>query len=331
MKNNKIRFKSFLENSEKNTVLLLIIILVILGWAGLFEADRFYTVSNFVSMAYQIPEFGILSLGMAICMISGGIDLSLVGSANLCAVAAAIMVTRTGSGLSAAAVAVLTGAVCGCLNGILIGRLEIPAMLVTLGGLQIFTGLATAITKGSAITGIPETFQFLGNGLLLGTVPVSLVIFLVVVLLLMFLMKYSVYGQQLYMFGTNPTASRYTGTNNTAVSLITYILSGMIASLAGLIMCSRYGSANADYGSSYTLLTLLIAVLGGINPDGGKGKIFGVMLSVFILQLISSIFNILRFSSFLKTCIWGFVLIAVMMMNHWLAAGMGLHMKKKGN
>lgn len=333
MKNGKAGFKGFLENTEKNTVLLTVIILVILGWAGLFRADRFYTLSNFVSMAYQIPEFGILSLGMTICMISGGIDLSLVGNANLCAVVAAIAVTRTESGLFAVIAAILTGAVCGCLNGILVGVMGIPAMLVTLGGLQIFTGLATAITKGSAITGIPETFLFLGNGLLWGTIPVSLVVFIAIVLILMFLMKYSVYGQQLYMLGTNTTASRYSGTNNIIVNLITYILSGIVASLAGIIMCSRYGSANADYGSSYTLLTLLIAVLGGIDPDGGKGKIFGVMLSVFILQLISSIFNILRFSSFLKTCIWGLILIVVMIINYWLAAGVGFHIQinKKGN
>ena len=96
------------------------------------------------------------------------------------------------------------------------------------------------------------------------------------------------------------------------------MLSGIMAGIAGVIMCSRYGSANADYGSSYTLLTLLIVVLGGVNPDGGKGKVFGVVLSVVILQLVSSIFNILRFNSFLRTSAWGLILIVVMAVNYWM-------------
>lgn len=302
---------------EKNILPLVFIILFILIWAAVSKPASFYTVGNLVAMAYQIPEFGILSLGMAVCMISGGIDLSLVGIANLCSVTAALTVTGTGSAALAILSAAAVGVACGAFNGVMTGVLGIPPMLVTLGGLQIFTGLATAVTKGVAITGIPEGFLEIGNGLLFGAVPISLVLLLVSALLLHLVLRYTVYGQQVYMMGTNATASRYTGINNVTVNIRTYALSGLLASLSGIIMCSRYGSANADYGSSYTLLTLLIAVLGGINPDGGKGRIFGVLLSIVILQLVSSMFNIFRFNSFLKTCIWGLILMVVMVINHW--------------
>ena len=317
-KKSKEIYKRSIGNIEKNILPLLVLIVLILIWAAIFKPDNFYTAGNFVAMAYQIPEFGILALGMAICMISGGIDLSMVGIANLCAIAAALTVTKTGSAAVAIILAVIVGALSGCFNGLMVGFFGIPPMLVTLGGLQIFTGLAMAVTKGAAITGIPETFLVIGNGLILKSVPISLVFLLVSAVVLHVILKFTVYGQQVYMMGTNSTASRYTGINNVMVNIRTYMISGVLASLAGIIMCSRYGSANSDYGSSYTLLTLLIAVLGGIDPNGGKGKVFGVMLSIVILQFVSSMFNILRFNSFLKTCIWGLILIVVMISNYWL-------------
>jgi simple sugar transport system permease protein len=112
--------------------------------------------------------------------------------------------------------------------------------------------------------------------------------------------------------GTNASASRYAGINNLRVTLLTYMLSGIVASIAGIIIISHYGSAKSDYGTSYTLLALLIVVLGGVAPSGGRGKVLGVALSVVILQLISSAFNILRFNSFFKTLVWGLLLLVVM-------------------
>lgn len=112
--------------------------------------------------------------------------------------------------------------------------------------------------------------------------------------------------------GSNSTASRYSGVNNLRVTLLTYMISGLSAAIAGIIIISHYGSAKSDYGSSYTLLTLLIVVFGGVDPAGGKGNVLGVGLTVVILQLISSACNILRFDSFTKTVIWGLMLIIVM-------------------
>lgn len=112
--------------------------------------------------------------------------------------------------------------------------------------------------------------------------------------------------------GTNNVASRYSGINNLKITLLTYMTSGILGAISGILMVSHYNSAKSDYGSSYTLLTLLIAVLGGTNPDGGRGNVLGVTLSIIVLQLVSSAFNILRVNSFIKTCVWGLILIAIM-------------------
>lgn len=318
--------KFSIKKIDKHVLWLFIIVVAVFITVSLIAPKAFLKESNFQSMAYQFPEFSIMAFGMMICMISGGIDLSVVGIANLAGIVAALIMTSVGapSGMTivvALFAALLVGAISGFINGFLIGYLRIPSMLVTLGGLQIFTGLGLAITRGPAITGIPESFQQIGNGLIMGVVPVPLLIFVAVTLLLWYLLKYTIYGQQLFMMGSNPIASEYSGINNLRVTLKTYTLSGILAAISGMIITSHYGSAKSDYGSSYTLLTLLIVILGGVSPAGGKGKISGVVLAILILQIISSAFSILRFNSFIKTFVFGLVLIIVMVIEYLSMSG----------
>lgn len=302
-------------NSDKNILTLFSIAIVIVIIMTCINTD-FLDISNIQAMSFQLPEFGILSLGMMICMISGGIDLSLVGATNLSGIVAAVIIismkgTLVGVVIGIAA-CILVGVLCGLLNGFLIGELKIPAMLVTLCGGQLYTGLGMAITKGPAITGLPDYFQIIGNGTIGGIIPISFVIFIAVAIAVNVILKYTVLGKQICLMGSNSTASRYSGINNLRVTLLTYMISGMLAAISGIIIISHYGSAKSDYGSSYVLLTLLIVVFAGVDPAGGKGKVLGVGLTVVILQLISSACNILRFDSFTKSVIWGLMLILVM-------------------
>jgi simple sugar transport system permease protein len=309
------KLKKLAKNSDKNVVALFGIAVVIVIVMTSLSGD-FLSSSNINSMAFQFPEFGIMSFGMMLCMIVGGIDLSLVGTANLTGIAASmVMVSMKGNPAGIIIGVILSlalGAICGLFNGYLIGQMKIPAMLVTLCGGQLYTGLAMVITKGPAITGLPESFQIIGNGTLAGVLPYSLVIFIVVAVAVNFVLKRTVFGKQLCFMGSNETASEYTGINNLRVTLMTYMTSGILAAVSGIIVISHYGSAKSDYGTSYTLLALLIVVFGGTDPAGGKGKVTGVALAVIILQLISSAFNILRIDSFMKNVVWGLLLIIVM-------------------
>lgn len=311
------KIKNRWKTSDKNCIMLFLIAIVIFMVMAVLAPSSFLGIKNIQGMCTQFPEFGLISLGMMLAMISGGIDLSLVGIANFAGIFAAYIMVKMGGSISSIllgiAAALLVGVICGCFNGFMIGYLQIPAMLVTLCGLQLYTGCGLIITKGPAITGLPDTFSVIGNGTLLG-VPIAFLIFLAGVTLTWFLLHSTVYGQHVRYMGTNSTASRYSGINNLAVTVKTYLISGVLGSLSGLIMISRYNSAKTDYGSSYTLLSLLIVVLGGTNPDGGKGSVQGVVLSVIVLQLVSSAFNIMRVDSSLKTFVWGVILIAVIVM-----------------
>ena len=303
-----------LKNVDKNTSLLFVLVILIFAVMAVLQPSAFLGLANIQGMCIQFPEFGIMALGMMLAMIAGGIDLSLVGIANFASIVGATIMVKmggtNGSIVLGIIAAIIIGLLCGTFNGFMIGYLQIPPMLVTLCGLQLYTGLGLAITKGPALTGLPESFSAIANGVI-GIAPIATIIFLICALVVAFMLKSTVYGQQVCFMGTNNTASRYSGINNLKITIMTYGTSGILGGIAGVIMASHYNSAKSDYGSSYTLLTLLIVVLGGTNPDGGKGSVLGVSLAVLVLQLVSSAFNIMRINSFLKTFVWGLILLVI--------------------
>jgi simple sugar transport system permease protein len=250
-------------------------------------------------------------------MISGGIDLSLVGIANLSSIVAAVIMLHMGNSVLSIVLGIVgslvIGVACGFFNGFLIGYLKIPAMLVTLCGLQLYSGLGLAITKGPALTGLPESYGAIANGALLFGIPNTIIIFFIVAIVVAYILRSTVYGSHVSFMGTNEVAAKYSGIDNLKVTIYTYIISGIMGSIGGLLISSHYNSAKSDYGKSFTLLTLLIVVLGGTDPNGGKGNVLGVSLAIVVLQMISSAFNILRVNSFVKTFVWGLILVGIML------------------
>lgn len=305
---------------------LLIMTVLVFVAMSILNPDRFFTPDNFSSMAFQFPEFGLLAMAIMVAMLSGGIDLSVVGIANLSGILAALILTRlmppgapmaqvVVCALLALIVSLATGACCGLLNGLFIAGMGIPPMLATLGTMQLYTGIAIVITRGSAVWGFPDVITLMGNGSL-WIFPVPLLLFVICALALALILNKTAFGFRLYLVGTNPTASKFSGIDNARLLKQTYLLSGLLAAVAGLVILARTNSAKADYGSSYTLQAILVAVLGGINPNGGFGTVSGLVLAILTLQLLSSGFNMLRFSTFFKEFIWGAVLLLVMVINH---------------
>jgi simple sugar transport system permease protein len=291
---------------------------------SVLSPDKFLSAANFQSMAFQFPELALLSFAMLLAMLSGGIDLSIVAIANLSGICAAMILTQgaAGGGVSAGTLplvlavvaAIACGAVCGSLNGLLIARLEISPILATLGTMQLLTGLALIITGGHAVYGFPDTFLALGNGSLMG-VPNPFLFFMGAAVLIWLLSSRTPLGIQMRLLGTNPAAAVFSGIRVDRVLFRTYLVTGILAAVTGLLMISRTNSAKADYGSSYLLQSILVAVLGGVNPAGGFGNVPGVAVAVLALQFLASGFNMLRFSHFAKEFIWGVFLLLIMVVN----------------
>ncbi len=290
---------------------------------SVLNPGRFLTYPNFTSMSFQFPELGVLSLAVMMSLITGGIDLSVISVANLAGLAAAFLLVREGAGgphiVVAIALALGVSGLCGILNGWLIGYLGITPILATLGTMQLFMGIAFVLTKGYAVAGYPRPFQAFGSETLL-YVPVPLLVFLACALAAHVLLGRTSLGLRLYMMGTNPTAAVFAGLNVRRLQIKTYALSGLLAGVAGLIIIARTNSAKADYGSSYLLQAVLVAVLAGVDPRGGFGTVWGILLAVLALQFLSSGLNMLRFhelvgpyvNNFTKEFTWGVLLLLVM-------------------
>ena len=306
------------------TILGLMVLVIIMML--IFQPGNYFTLMNLRSMIYQFPEYGILSLGMMACMIAGGIDLSLVGIMNFTGVLAALivknMVTEEG-GMAAPAiilaviVALAVGGLCGAFNVFIIGYFNIPAMLVTLCGLQLYKGLAYGITGGPAINGMCDPFKEIANGSIAG-IPYALFIFIVVVLIVSFVMKSTVFGNEIYFLGSNAQAAKYSGINTLKVTVMTHMFSGILGGCSGILITSHLNSAKSSNGETYTLLSLLIVVLGGVHPDGGKGRVMGVVLATILLQMIANALGLMHIDDNTKTFINGCMLVAALLLDVYL-------------
>jgi simple sugar transport system permease protein len=297
-----------------------LVLLALLVVFGLLLGDQLFSVGALQSMAFQLPELGILSLAMMVALLSGGLNLSIIATANLCALTMAWVLTHQVPGAEGfmwagwQVIAVLAGivvaAAIGLINGAVIAYLGVSPILATLGTMTMCKGLSIGLTRGNVISGFPDPIVFLGNGTI-GGVPVAMIIFLVLCAPVALMLNKSPFGHKIYMIGSNERATRFSGVDTRRVILKIYVLSSLLAVAAALVMMARFNSANASYGESYLLVTILAAVLGGVDPFGGFGKVGGLMMALILLQVISSAFNLLNFSPFLTVAIWGALIIAV--------------------
>ena len=306
-----------------NLQLLLVCFVVLISMS--VANPRFLNAYNFESMAFFLPELGILSIAVMIAMLTGGIDLSIVGLANLSAITAGLFFQRMGGAeagigtvLIGVAIALSVGLLGGLINGWLISRLRITPILATLGTGQVFTGLALVLTGGPAIVGFPAAWNAIGNAKL-GPIPVPFVIFIAVCVGVWLLLSRTAFGLQLMLIGTNPRAAVFAGINRARMLMYSYALTGLLAAMAGIILSGRTNAAKSDYGASYLLQAVLIAVLGGSYPAGGRGNVLGVVLALISLVMLSSGFQMMRVSNHLIDFIWGAFLIGVLVLNYLLS------------
>ena len=293
-------------------VALIIVFTLVIG-------ENFFSTGVLRSMMLQMPELGILSLAMMITLLAGGLNLAIIATANLCALTMAYVLNRYVPGSEGfvwgawQVVAVLAGfvvaAIIGLINGYVIAYLNVSPILATLGTMTMVKGISVGLTRGNVISGFPEPIVFIANGFVFG-VPFSMLVFIACAIPLAVMLNRTPFGNAIYMLGSNPDATRYSGVRTRRVTMKIYLLSSLLAGVAAVVMMSRFNSANASYAESYLLVTILAAVLGGIDPFGGFGKVGGLVLALIILQVISSAFNLLGLSQFVTIAIWGALLIA---------------------
>lgn len=316
---------------RQTDTMILIGACLVIGTFFSLTTNGFLTAVGLSTMAVQLPEIGLMTLGMMMTMVIRGIDLSINDTANVSAAVAGFLVlflakllpNAHGGGATALMlaslilVALAVGFVGGLLNGLLVGYLGITPVLATLGTLTLYRGITVGITKGEALTNFPEQLSVIGNGTLAG-IPISFVIFLGVSVVVFLLLKRTVFGFETRMLGTNPTAARFSGIRTVAITWKVYALSGVLGALAGVIIMSRTSSVSYEYGTqTYVLLAILIGVVSGAEP--GFGSALNVVLAVFVFQMLSTGFDMLLVglpgSSFFKQFAWGMVFVLFFIIN----------------
>jgi rhamnose transport system substrate-binding protein len=272
--------------------------------------QNFFTLANFFEVVRLSVELGLLALAMTPIMITGGIDLSVGSLMGLSAVVFGSLWRDAGFPIAAAVcVAVLLGCLAGALNATLITRLNLPPLIVTLGSLSLFRGIAEGITRGAEnYSGFPSGFLRLGQGYI-GGVPVQLSILVVAVAGYWVLLHRAAIGRTLYAIGFSPSGARYAGIRTGRRIALLYFLSGLVSSIAAIIYVAHLGQAKSDAGTGYELAAITAVVLGGTSVFGGRGTVWGTVLGLFAISVLQNGLRLAALPSELTGVLTGVVLV----------------------
>ena len=279
----------------------------------------FLNGNNLLRTTSDFMEIGIMMLPMVFIIITGNIDLSIASTLGLSASLMGWLFMGGWNIWAAAAVALAVSVLAGLLNGFLIARLKLPALVVTIGTLSFYRGLAYTLLGDQAARGYPPSFTYLGQGTLTGTrVPFALLLFAVLALMFGLVLHKTTFGRYLYAIGNNEPASRYSGVPVERIKMIVFVLSSVMAALAGFILAARFGSTRPDIGSGLELTVITVTVLGGVSIFGGSGTIVGVGLSILIVLNLRNGLGLANVEANTQTGIIGAILIGSVLLPNLL-------------
>lgn len=291
----------------------------------------YLSVGNFLSMSSQVAIYGLLAVGMLLVVLNGGIDLSVGSILGLSGVVAGALmkgVELPALGvilyLPVWAVVVLTlalGALVGAVNGVLVAVLKVPAFVATLGVMYVARGVALLMTDGLTYNGLDgaaalgnEGFSWLGRDRVAG-IPISILILAAVAVLAGLLLSRTAFGRWLYASGGNARAAELSGVPVRRVQVAVYVLSGITAAIAGLVLSSRLNSAGPTAGETYELTAIAAVVIGGAALTGGRGTVRGTMLGAFVIGFLSNGLVIVGVSAYWQTVFTGAVIVLAVLLN----------------
>jgi ribose/xylose/arabinose/galactoside ABC-type transport system permease subunit len=274
----------------------LLLVFLLLAAVLSILSDRFLTVNNLLNVFRQASINGIVSVGMTLVILTGGIDLSVGSILALSAVIGADLMTSGVPAFWSVLAALGIGAALGAINGFVITRGKIPPFIATLGMLTVARGLTLMYTQGQPITGLPESFRFLGAGSV-GPIPMPIIVAGLTFLIGYVVLTRTRFGEHVYLIGDNPTSARLAGVPTDRVTTIVYAISGLCAALAGLVLIARLDSAQPVIGQGYEFNAIAAVVVGGTSFAGGEGTLIGTLLGALLMETLNNGLNLLNVSS----------------------------------
>ena len=292
---------------------LLLALVILVAIFGALRPDVFFLPRNLVNIGLAITILGILAMAQTVVIVSGGLDISVGSIVGLATMVVAITMQATGSATIGIGAALAAAALAGLANGLIITYGRVNAVIATLGTMAAFRGLAFLTSGGSSVSIVNEQFRVLGNGVLL-FFPVPILVLLAVLALFAIFLSTTVVGRNIYAIGGNPTVARLAGIPIRRYQIGIYILSGIAAGIAGLLLASRTMSGQPASGSQgLELEAITAAILGGCALQGGKGTIFGALLGVLIIGVLNNGLILTSVPTFYQLIAKGALLIVAVM------------------
>ncbi|RWB11874.1 ABC transporter permease [Mesorhizobium sp.] len=290
---------------------LLVVIAVIIFAVNSFASPYFLDPWSLSDLTFNFTEKGLIALAMALLIISGEIDLSV---AAIVALASTMMgmAVQAGAGTPALiAIGIVVGLGCGAFNGLLVTRLGLPSIVVTIGTMSLFRGIAFIILGDQAYKGYPESFAFFGQGYVWWVFSFELALFLAAALIYWFVLHRTSFGRKVFAIGNNPVACQFSGVRVGRIKFILFCLTGLMSGIASVLITSRLGSTRPSIAQGYELEAITMVVLGGVSILGGAGSILGVVLAAFIMGLVTFGLGLLNVPGIVMSIFIGLLLIIV--------------------
>jgi len=309
-------FRRFVETRE--LTLLVLIVAIIVGMS--LASPVFLSLANFRAIAIGMAPTVIIAVGMTVLLVSGGFDLS-VGSVLALASTVTALLLLSGASIPLAILGALAlGAVIGLANGIVVTRIGVNPLVATLGSMSIARGIALVLTEGFSLINLPPAFAWAGRAEILG-VPFLLWTALALVVVFDLAMRHGSFFRQLYYIGSNEKAARLSGLAVDRVRTLAYMLSGLLAALAGVLLASRLMSGTPTAGNALELQVLAAAVIGGASLRGGEGTVLGAFLGVVFVALINNAMTMLAVSIYWQMIVTGAVLVVAVALDMLVRRG----------
>ncbi|RWM21864.1 ABC transporter permease [Mesorhizobium sp.] len=290
---------------------LLVIIAVLIFAVNSFASPYFLDPWSLSDLTFNFTEKGLIALAMALLIISGEIDLSVAAIVALASTMMGMAVQAGASTPVLVLIGIVIGLGCGAFNGLLVTRLGLPSIVVTIGTMSLFRGIAFIILGDQAYKGYPESFAFFGQGYVWWVFSFELALFLVAALIYWFVLHRTSFGRKVFAIGNNPVACQFSGVRVGRIKFILFCLTGLMSGIASVLITSRLGSTRPSIAQGYELEAITMVVLGGVSILGGAGSILGVVLAAFIMGLVTFGLGLLNVPGIVMSIFIGLLLIIV--------------------
>lgn len=278
-----------------------------------FSSPYFFTTQNIMNVMSQVSSNAMLAIGMTIVIITSGIDLSVGANLGLSGMIGCMVLMNTQNVFLGVATILLVSVLVGLVNGVLIGYLEMPAFIVTLGTMQVCRSLDYVISDANTASKFPEIYRLLGKGKLNGSFPIYIIFIVVLFAIFIWILSKTKFGRFLYAIGSNSEAARLSGINVKFNTMIAYGCSGLMCGVAAWMMTSRLMACDPTYGNGNEMDAIAAAVIGGVSMSGGKGTLVGTAIGVLLVGFLRNALNILGVNPYWQgSAIGAVIIIAVL-------------------